>query len=394
MILLRSARDRREQQAWNRRPWMAADDHSTSIEPDLSESGSSGEALARKTRELAEANRRLTESEARYKAALSAGLLGAWETDLVKRRRRWTEEGMALFGLSLPGGEGRIGGPDDEYLAALHPDDRHLMVEFHETAQTQDSFTSEYRVVWPDGTVHWLRGHGQVVERGPDGEALRLISIVADVTERKAAEDHVAFLMHELAHRSKNLLTVVQSVARRTAGASATVKEFLKDFEARLVGLAASHDVLLRTNWRGAPLAELLCRHLNPFVDTQSARLVLDGPEVLVSAEAAQALGLAVHELATNAAKYGALSVPGGRLNVAWRITRSDGAPCLRLDWTERDGPAIEPPSQQGFGQVVIGEIARSLDGKVEMAFAPNGLSLSIAIPATHFSIAPTKGAE
>jgi PAS domain-containing protein len=105
----------------------------------------SKEALERKTEELSEANRQLRENEARYRTALAAGRMGTWETDFVTRTRRWTEEGMALFGISLPDGRGHVGGPDDEYQNALHPDDRHLMHKFHELANKQDSFTSEYR---------------------------------------------------------------------------------------------------------------------------------------------------------------------------------------------------------------------------------------------------------
>src|ERR1700710_3308274 len=116
----------------------------------------SKEALERRTQELTEANRRLSESEARYRTALSVGRMGTWETDLVNRTRLWTKEGMALFGLTLVDGRGRVGGEDDEYRAALHPDDRHLMAEFHQLADKQDSFTSEYRLVRPDGTMLWV----------------------------------------------------------------------------------------------------------------------------------------------------------------------------------------------------------------------------------------------
>ena len=115
------------------------------------------EALELKTQELSEANRRLSESEALYRSALSAGRMGTWETDLVARTRQWTPEGMALFGINLPDGRGHVGGDQDEYWSALHPDDRHLVKKFHELADKQDSFTSEYRVVWPDGTTLWLQ---------------------------------------------------------------------------------------------------------------------------------------------------------------------------------------------------------------------------------------------
>jgi PAS domain S-box-containing protein len=343
-------------------------------------------ALERKTEELTEANRRLLENEARYRTALAAGRMGTWETDLVAKTRLWTKEGMALFGLALPDGRGHVGGDHDEYRAALHPDDRHLMQKFHELADKQDSFTSEYRVVWPDGTTLWLRGRGQVVARGPDGKAQRMVSIVTDVTERKAAEDHIQFLMHEISHRSKNLLTVIQSIARRTARTAGTMEEFEGRFELRLQGLAASHDVLVRENWQGAPLAELVRQQLVPFVEVQSSRFELAGPDVVVTAEAAQAIGLAIHELATNAIKYGALSAPTGKVRVSWMLGgNADASPPLLLNWIEQGGPPVSQPSRKGFGHVVIGEmVERSLNARVAMEFAVEGVKWSVSIPATN----------
>ena len=344
------------------------------------------EALELKTQELSEANRRLSESEALYRSALSAGRMGTWETDLVARTRQWTPEGMALFGINLPDGRGHVGGDQDEYWSALHPDDRHLVKKFHELADKQDSFASEYRVVWPDGTTLWLRGHGQVVSRTADGKAHRLVSLVADETQRKAAEDHIKFLMHEISHRSKNLLTVIQSIARRTARTAATMKDFESRFGQRLQGLAASHDVLVRNSWQGAPLAELMRQHLLPFADAKSSRLELVGPDITVTAEAAQAIGLALHELATNAIKYGALSVPAGKVKMSWILDDTADRPRqLLLSWIEQGGPRVAPPSRIGFGHLVIDDmIARSLDGKVALEFAPLGLKWSVVIPGTH----------
>jgi PAS domain S-box-containing protein len=346
----------------------------------------SNEALKRKTAELSEANRRLSENEARYRTALAVGRMGTWETDLVNRTRRWTEEGMALFGISLADGRGHIGGDNDEYQNALHPDDRHLMHKFHELADKQDTFTSEYRTVHPDGTTLWLRGRGQVIARGPDGRAQRMVSIVTDVTDRKAAEDHIQFLMHEISHRSKNLLMVIQSIARRTARTAGSMEEFERRFERRLQGLAASHDVLVSKNWQGAPLGELVRRQLAPFAGIKSSRLELAGPDVVVTAEAAQALGLAIHELATNAIKYGALSLPAGKVSVSWAFDGEAGAARpLVLNWVEQGGPQVTPPQRKGFGHVVIGEmVERSLQAKVVMDFAAEGLNWSVSIPATN----------
>jgi PAS domain S-box-containing protein len=346
----------------------------------------SKEALERKTAELSEANRNLRESEARYRTALAAGRMGTWETDFVTRTRRWTEEGMALFGISLPDGRGHIGGDDDEYRNALHPDDRHLMLKFHALADKQDTFTSEYRAVHPDGTTLWLRGRAQVLARGPDGKAQRMVSIVTDVTDRKAAEDHIQFLMHEISHRSKNLLMVIQSIARRTARSAGSMEEFERRFERRLQGLAASHDVLVSKNWHGAPLADLVRQQLVPFAEIQGSRIELAGPDVVVTAEAAQALGLAIHELATNAIKYGALSVPAGKVSVSWALEGdAAAAAALLLNWAEEGGPQVTPPERKGFGHVVIGEmVERSLGAKVAMEFAAQGLNWSVSIPATN----------
>jgi PAS domain S-box-containing protein len=348
-------------------------------------------ALEQKTEELTEANRRLRESEALYSTALVAGRMGTWETDLVARTRYWTKEGMALFGLSLADGRGHVGGDQDEYLSALHPDDRHLMAEFHALADKQDSFTSEYRVVWPDGTTLWLRGRGQVIARAPDGKAERMVSIVTDVTERKAAEDHVQFLMHEISHRSKNLLTVIQSIARRTARTAGTMEEFERRFERRLQGLAASHDVLVRENWLGAPLADLVRQQLAPFVEIQSSRFEVAGPDIVLTAEAAQAIGLAIHELATNAIKYGALSEPAGKVRVSWTFDENPGAAGqILLSWIEQSGPPVSPPARKGFGHVVIGEmVERSLNGKVTVEFACDGLKWRVSIPAANLVTEP-----
>jgi two-component sensor histidine kinase len=260
------------------------------------------------------------------------------------------------------------------------------MQKFHELADKQDSFTSEYRVVHPDGTVLWLRGRGQVVARAPDGKAERMVSVVTDVTERKAAEDHIQFLMHEISHRSKNLLTVIQSIARRTARTAGTMEEFENRFERRLQGLAASHDVLVRKNWQGAPLAELVRQQLVPFVEIQSSRFELVGPDIVVTADAAQAIGLAIHELATNAIKYGALSAPTGKVRISWMLDGNAGASSqLSLNWIEQGGPPATPPSRKGFGHVVIVDmIERSLNGKVAVEFAVEGLKWSVSMPATN----------
>ena len=333
----------------------------------------------------------LRESEARYRTALTAGRMSTWETDYVKGARTWSEEGMALYGLSLPEGRGRIGGDADEYVSALHPDDRHLAQHYHDLADRQDSFMAEYRVVRPDGSVIWLSGRGQVVARGADGKAQRLVSVMMDITERKEAEEHIQFLMREMSHRSKNLLSVIQAIAGQTARSAGTLEEFETRFNQRLHGLAASHDVLVDQSWQGAPLADLMRLQLAPFVETDSSRLALSGPDVLVTAQAAQALGLAIHELATNAAKYGALSGPTGTVKISWTFDEKGAEPrLLRLNWTEHGGPPVTIPSSKGFGHVVIERmVANSLDGEVAIDYATQGLRWTLSIPSANIVSGP-----
>jgi len=338
----------------------------------------------------------LRENEARYRLALKAGRMGTWETDFATGTRTWSEEAMALFGLTLADGRGRVGGGADEFRSALHPDDRHLVQHFHQLADKQDSFAAEYRVVQPGGRVLWLAGRGRVVSRRPDGKALRLVNIVTDITERKVAEDHIQLLMREISHRSKNLLSVVQAIAGQTARTADTMEEFETRFSRRLQGLAASHDLLVHEGWRGVPLADLVREQLAPFAGTTGSRLEIAGPEVVVTAEAAQAIGLALHELATNAIKYGALAGAAGKVTVSWAFENRHGEPRgLRLSWVEHGGPPVAPPSRKGFGHVVIEKmVARSVNGEVAMEFAPLGLAWALSIPASNLVGEPRDGAR
>ena len=209
----------------------------------------------------------LRESEARYRGAMSIGRIGSWETDLVARTRRWSPEAQELFGLSLPDGIGVVGGEHDEFVSALHPDDRHLVAKFHELAKTVNSFDAEYRIIRGDGALAWMSGRGQVFERDAQGRCTRMINIIADVTEQKKSADHVRFLLQEMSHRSKNLLAIIQGIARQTARRSGSIDDFQGRFVDRLQGLAASHDLLVEQKWERvefarsrAAAARIVCR--------------------------------------------------------------------------------------------------------------------------------------
>ena len=161
----------------------------------------------------------------------------------------------------------------------MHPEDRHLLAQFHALADSQDSFPAEYRIVKPDGQICWLSGYGRVLDRQPDGKAHRLINVATDITERKAAEAHQRFLLQELSHRSKNLLSIVQAIADQTLRNCSDLKEFQNRFDGRLRGLAASNTLLARGDWRGSSLSALIELQLAPFIDLPSPQIEIRGPE-------------------------------------------------------------------------------------------------------------------
>jgi two-component sensor histidine kinase len=207
-----------------------------------------------------------------------------------------------------------------------------------------------------------------------------------DITDRKRWEDHIQLLMREVTHRSKNLLAVIQAMARQTKLASRDVEDFEVRFSGRLQALAASHDLLVQRNWHGVSVSELVRSQLGHYLDQQAGQIEIEGQGLIVTPEAAQNIGLAVHELSTNAAKYGALSVPEGRVEVRWQSVRpgSDEARFC-MSWTEKGGPEVRSPSHKGFGQVVTEQIAaRALQGKAHLVFAQTGVCWTLDIPASH----------
>ncbi len=211
------------------------------------------------------------------------------------------------------------------------------------------------------------------------GESCLLTSAV-DITERKQAEDHVQFLMRELNHRANNLLSIVQALAHQTAN-TADAKAFAERLSQRLISLAASNNLLVSGKWQGVGMAKLIASQLSPFADP-GERIALDGPEARLTPAAAQAIGMALHELATNAAKYGALSRDGGHISIRWSADAGEGTPTFTLTWSERDGPAVAAPTRVGFGRSVVERmIAGALGGKASLDFAPDGVVWTFTCP-------------
>jgi len=201
-----------------------------------------------------------------------------------------------------------------------------------------------------------------------------------EVAARKRIEARQKLLMDELNHRVKNTLATVQSIAAQSLRQAGDVESVRRNFEARLIALAQAHNLLTRDNWRGASLSELIETEFSPYLEEASGRLESDGPPVWLAPNTAVALGMAIHELTTNAVKYGALSTRSGRVQLRWDLSEID-ADTDRLDilWREEGGPPVAPPSRKGFGsRLIVGGLAHQLDGEVKLDFPPEGVRCEI----------------
>jgi two-component sensor histidine kinase len=202
------------------------------------------------------------------------------------------------------------------------------------------------------------------------------LALSADVAVRRRHEEHVNFVMRELSHRSKNLLFIVQSMAKQVARQTDTFDDFWVGFSRRLRAFAETHDLLVRGDWHGADIRDLIRTHLAPFHNLGDNSVLFEGPELKLNPKAAEQIGLALHELGTNAVKHGALSVPTGVVTIRWGLETGEAQkPVLRITWEEVGGPRIEQPQRQGFGDVVLTEIVpESLRGTASLAFEPEGV--------------------
>jgi two-component sensor histidine kinase len=209
---------------------------------------------------------------------------------------------------------------------------------------------------------------------GPERRVASFVGTVADITERKQREEQVHLLMREVNHRAKNMLSVVDAIAHQTA--TRTPEDFIERFSERIQALSANQDLLVRNAWHGVEMKDLICAQLSPFADLIGSRIVVQGPKLRLNAACAQAIGLALHELTTNAGKYGALSTDRGRVNICWEIDSDT----LTMSWTEREGPPVSAPERRGFGSIVIETMAeRSVGGAVDLDYAPPGLTCPAA---------------
>ena len=237
------------------------------------------------------------------------------------------------------------------------------------------------RYVRGDGLVVWVEVASSTV-RHPDGGFAYSVRMVQDVTDRKTAEEHRKLLLDELNHRVKNTLATVQALATHTARTASSAEDFRSRFEPRLMALSVAHDRLTKNDWRGANLVDIVRGELQSHSGMNRVRA--SGPDIILPPRMSLSVSMALHELATNALKYGGLSVAGGYVEVHWSVEREEGSPyptLLTVQWEEHGGPAVSPPKKMGFGSRLLRVTAAELKGEVDVRWLPEGLTWRISMP-------------
>ena len=323
------------------------------------------------------AERALRESEQRLRLALDAADMGIWEWDVGTGTYRWNDQTFRMFGY-----EPQSFVPDyDAWARRVHPDDLpRLSAEVQRMMEHPSEAVGEYRAFGQNDELRWLEARGRF-ECDDQGRPKRYYGVLMDITDRKRAEERDRILTAEVNHRAKNLLAVVQAVALQTAS-SDDPKEFAQNFNDRLAGLAASQDLLVRSHWQGVDTAELVRSQLSHFAGLIGQRILLNGPPAQIKSSAAQTLGMALHELATNASKHGALSSPTGTIQVSWGIEDQKAQPRFSMQWIEAHGPTVKEPERRGFGHSILVDMAEySLEARVILAYPPTGLVWQFSAP-------------
>jgi PAS domain S-box-containing protein len=334
-----------------------------------------------RTAELEESHRRLVESEQRRSLAIAAGKMGSWDWDWVNGDWMWDEGQYQILGLDPK----TFKVTPANLQALLHPDDsevpRRALAQFTKGAK---SYEAEFRIIRPDGQVRWCVGTA-AASHDAAGRVMRVSGVTVDITERKHAEERQNLLAREVDHRAKNALALAQSIVRLTRGDD--VKAYVQSVEGRINALARVHTVLSLSSWQGAEIRRLVDEEFAPY--SVGNQITLSGPEVQLRPATAQTLALALHELVTNSAKYGALSTLSGRLSVSWKD--EDGL--LSLVWQEEGGPPVRKPTSQGFGtRSVLASIESQLGGRADFDWRGEGLLCRLSVPLSPQRAAQERG--
>jgi PAS domain S-box-containing protein len=333
------------------------------------------------------AEQALQASKDRLEFALNAAQLGWWQFDPLHRvisgDMRFQEIFDTISDIPI----------EDFVMKRLHPDDAdRFRATFQAALDPADPrpYAIEFRIRQGHGQILWVAAHGLAYFEGGGHErrAASIVGTVANITERKEREEKEHLLMREINHRAKNMLSVVDAIAHQTA--IKNPEDFTERFSERIQALSANQDLLIRNEWQGVEIEHLARAQLAHFAGLIGSRITVRGSQLRLRAASSQAIGLALHELATNAGKYGALSTDTGRVEISW------GTDCdaFSMSWTEREGPPVSAPSQRGFGTIVMETmVERSVGGTVDLDYAPSGLTWRLTCPADN-ALEPLARAE
>ena len=328
--------------------------------------------VTERTAELQASTTRLVQSEQGRSLALAAGQMGSWDFDPVTGECQWDEGQHHIFGVE----RGRFQVTVDNIRAMIHPEDwERLVASGRRMAQGERTVQTDFRVVQSGGGVRWCTGTAAASFDGAN-RLVRVSGVTIDITERTEAEQRQDLLAREVDHRARNALAVVQSIVRLTRARN--VGDYVAAVEGRIKALARAHALLSDSRWHSADLGALVAEELAPYRTSEADKVEIIGPDVSLPPHMAQGLALALHELATNAAKHGALSSMLGKVSANWQLQPD----FLVLKWVETGGPPISPPSARSFGlKVIRASIENQLGGKTTFEWAPHGMQCVLSIP-------------
>ena len=331
---------------------------------DVTERKQTAQALAERTVQLALAGK--------------AALVGSYAYDTGTEIMQVSEGYAAIHGLP----EGTVELARSKCLATIHSEDIERVILLRKEAFDlhRKEYSVEYRIVRAGGEVRWVETRC-FISYDDTEIPRRVVGVSIDITQRKRVDEQQRRLVAELDHRVKNVLATVQAVAAHTMDASSSMEHFVAALDGRIRSLKGTHEILSDRRWLGIPLAELVQRELAPYATDSNVEI--GGPEVMLSAEAGQIIGMVLHELATNAAKHGALSAPSGRVSIKWRLPiKGSASDNLVFKWREAGGPVPVSPSKSSYGMSVVRElIPYELDGTVEHLLSPEGAQCEMDIP-------------
>jgi PAS domain S-box-containing protein len=324
---------------------------------------------------------RLARSEERLNLALQAAtMVGIWDGDLIAGRVFGDANFARIYGIDPE--VAALGVPLGHYVGFIHPDDAPaVQAEVDRLYAAGDTFVHEHRIIRPDGALRWVIARGRLA-RDDAGRPARFVGASVDITDRKLAEDRQRLLMEELAHRVKNTLTVVQAIVMQTLRGSGASPEARETLATRLLALSRAHDLLMQGSWSAASLLAIVESTVTLHAHGEAGRFRIDGPDILLGARSAMSLALVLHELATNAVKYGALSLPEGQVLILWENAEAEGQDFLRFRWEEVGGPTVVPPARQGFGtRLIERSFGQSLGVRIGLDYAETGVMFTLEAP-------------